>query len=50
MTHKKPFSEKYKTVQVTYRPDQEEKVKKLQASRLLSKLFQDALDHFKDNV
>ena len=41
---KKSVEDKYKTVAVTYRPDQEEKVKKLQSERKLSVVFQRALD------
>jgi hypothetical protein len=44
MTLKKSPAEKYRMVQVTYRPDQEEKVRALQKGRNLSKIFQEALD------
>lgn len=49
MTAQKPASQKYPVVQVTYRPDQKEKVKALQAKRMLSKVFQEALDGIEDD-
>jgi hypothetical protein len=44
MSHRKPKGEKYPQTNVTYRPDQAEKVKQLQATRRLSAIFQEAID------
>ena len=42
--YKKEISDKYKTVLVSYRPNQEQIVKNLQSKRILSKVFQNMLD------
>lgn len=44
MTAKKEISDKYKSVLVSYRPNQEQIVKNLQSKRILSKVFQNMLD------
>jgi hypothetical protein len=44
MSEKKAPEKKYPQVNVTLRPDQAEKVKRLQAARRLSSIFQDAVD------
>jgi len=44
MTAKKDVTEKYRVAQVTYRPDQENKVLALQKERKLSTVFQEAID------
>jgi hypothetical protein len=44
MTQRKDAKDKYPRVNVTYRPDQREKVELLKKNKRLSEKFQEALD------